>query len=90
MTYDGTTYSGDDFEEKEYGWSVRDIEGEQDWDSSPVGNLLAGVGRRICLEDTSKRRLSLNRLKIRLKSSSACPLPMAHLNRLLRGERIAN
>lgn len=46
VTYDGTTYSGDDFEEKEYGWSVRDVEGEQDWDSSPVSNILAGVGEK--------------------------------------------
>lgn len=44
VTYDGTTYGSSDFEEKKYGWRVRDVEGEQDWDSWPVGNLLAGVG----------------------------------------------
>lgn len=46
VTYNGTTYGGSDFEEKEYGWVVRDVEGEQDWDSSPVSNLLAGVGEK--------------------------------------------
>ncbi|WP_415928182.1 hypothetical protein [Slackia piriformis] len=43
VTYNGTTYIGSDFEEKEYGWTARDVEGEQDWDSSPVSSLLAGV-----------------------------------------------
>lgn len=46
VTYGDTSYGGDDFEEKRYGWSVRDVEGEQDWDSAPVSNLLAGVGEK--------------------------------------------
>ena len=46
VTYNGATYSDSDFEEKEYGWIIRDVEGEQDWDSTPVGNILAGVGEK--------------------------------------------
>lgn len=46
MTYGDATYGSDDFEEKKYGWEVRDVEGEQDWNSAPVGNLLAGVGEK--------------------------------------------
>lgn len=44
VTYGDATYGGEDFEDKKYGWRVRDIGGEQDWDSSSVTNLLAGVG----------------------------------------------
>lgn len=44
VTYDGESYST--FEEKKYGWEVRDLDGEQDWDSLPVTNILASVGVR--------------------------------------------
>lgn len=44
VTYDGNTYTEGDFEEKEYGWSVEDIEGAQDWDSQPVSSLYLSVG----------------------------------------------
>ncbi len=46
VSYDGETYSTEDFEEKKYGWMVRDIEGEQDWSSDTVTNLLAGVAEK--------------------------------------------
>ncbi|MBM6676259.1 hypothetical protein H6A07_05820 [Olsenella uli] len=44
VAYEGETYT--EFEEREYGWAIRDLDGEQDWDSTPVTNILASVGVR--------------------------------------------
>ncbi|WP_273384507.1 hypothetical protein [Enorma phocaeensis] len=44
VTYNNSTYTGSDFEEKEYGWNVDDVEGAQDWDSQTVTNMLLSVG----------------------------------------------
>lgn len=44
VTYNGTTYTGNDFEEKEYGWIIKDVEGEQDWNSKPQDYIYLGVG----------------------------------------------
>ena len=44
VTYNDTTYTGSDFEEKEYGWRVGDVDGGQDWDSGTVTNILLGIG----------------------------------------------
>ena len=44
VTYSDATYTGSDFKEKEYGWSVRDVDGEQDWDNGAVTNILLDAG----------------------------------------------
>ena len=42
VSYDGETYT--EFEEKRYGWEIRDLDGEQDWSNTPVTNILASIG----------------------------------------------
>lgn len=44
VTYKGTEYT--EFEEREYGWEIRDLDGEQDWGSTPVTNILAAAGSK--------------------------------------------
>ncbi len=46
VTVEGTTYTSADFEEKKYGWEIGDLDAGEDWSSTPVTNVLLGVGTR--------------------------------------------
>ena len=44
VAYEGETYT--EFEEREYGWAIDDLDGDQDWSSTPVTNILVAAGSK--------------------------------------------